>query len=209
MQNAQLKSLLELIVVNTSLHSLWLNTLSYLENCGAKKIALSEHPTEVHVETLKHAAEEFRHAYHLKRQLKKIRGDSLKNYERENLIGGFNTLQYLNKLELVLCRLLKKEYSMRGIELKQAAYHLITYAIETRASSLYPLYQEILNRSNSPLSMKAIIVEEDCHLQDILSILNTIPNCKQLQNYALQIESLLFEKWLVAIKTEILQKLDG
>ena len=52
-------------------HAKWLNTLSFLENCGARKIAACEHPTLVKEEMLKHAAEEFRHAHHLKRQIDK------------------------------------------------------------------------------------------------------------------------------------------
>ena len=60
------------IVKDPLLHGLWLNTLSYLENCGARMIAACEHPTLVKEEMLKHAAEEFRHAFYLKKQLARI-----------------------------------------------------------------------------------------------------------------------------------------
>ena len=67
----QLASVLENIVNDNLLHSKWLNTLSYMENAGAKKISASEHKEEVTLLILKHAAEEHRHAYYLKKQLTK------------------------------------------------------------------------------------------------------------------------------------------
>ena len=65
-------SLLRLVIAHPDLHAKWLNTLSFLENCGARKIAMCEHKTLVKEEMLKHAAEEFRHAHDLKKQLLKI-----------------------------------------------------------------------------------------------------------------------------------------
>jgi hypothetical protein len=68
----EITHLVQHVVAIPSLHGLWLNTLSYLENCGARKIASCEHPTAVKEEMLKHAAEEFRHAFYLKTQLNRI-----------------------------------------------------------------------------------------------------------------------------------------
>ena len=45
----QIESILNRIVASNELHAKWLNTLSYLENCGARKIAACEHPTLVKV----------------------------------------------------------------------------------------------------------------------------------------------------------------
>ena len=41
----RLKNILPHLIAAPSLHAKWLNTLSYLENCGARKIAACEHPT--------------------------------------------------------------------------------------------------------------------------------------------------------------------
>ena len=57
----RLSQLLDAIIPSPDLHAAWLNTLSYLENSGARLIAACEHPTGVKEEMLKHAAEEFRH----------------------------------------------------------------------------------------------------------------------------------------------------
>lgn len=50
--------MLQTIVADPFLHAQWLNTLSYLENCGARLMAGCEHPTLVR-KMFKHAAEEF------------------------------------------------------------------------------------------------------------------------------------------------------
>ena len=95
---------LDLIIKNPHLHGRWLNTLSFLENCGARMIAAAEHPTLVKEEMLKHAAEEFRHALHLKQQLARI-GESYEDYRP--LLGGFSSYRYLKRLDLETSRYLK------------------------------------------------------------------------------------------------------
>jgi hypothetical protein len=58
----ELKSLFTHIVNNDTVHARWLNTLSLMENTGARKISASEDPATVTYIILKHAAEEHRHA---------------------------------------------------------------------------------------------------------------------------------------------------
>ncbi|RYG18235.1 MAG: hypothetical protein EOO07_09405, partial [Chitinophagaceae bacterium] len=60
----QLATLLLNIVNDTPSHAKWLNTLSFMENAGARKISAAEHKEEVTLLILKHAAEEHRHAYY-------------------------------------------------------------------------------------------------------------------------------------------------
>ena len=67
-------------IANEVMHAKWINTLSYLENCGARKIAACENPTLVKEEVLKHAAEEFRHAHYLKRQIARITAEPYPTY---------------------------------------------------------------------------------------------------------------------------------
>jgi hypothetical protein len=67
----QLNTLLPNIIADNELHARWLNTLSLMENTGARKISASEDPTTVTYIILKHAAEEHRHAFYLKKQIEK------------------------------------------------------------------------------------------------------------------------------------------
>ena len=67
-----MQKILTSIVSDNNLHCKWINTLSYMENCGARKISACEQPQTVQLMQLKHAAEEHRHAYYLKKQLLKF-----------------------------------------------------------------------------------------------------------------------------------------
>src|SRR5437868_5371980 len=99
------KELINPIVADPLIHGLWINTLSYLENCGARKIASCEHPTAVKEEMLKHASEEFRHAFYLKTQLARI-DQQYEDYRKESLLGGWAATHYLNALDLQTSRYL-------------------------------------------------------------------------------------------------------
>lgn len=183
-----MKTFLEKVVQTPHLHAKWLNTLSFLENCGARKIAACEHPTLVKEEMLKHAAEEFRHAHYLKRQIPKVSGNPFPSYAPEFLLGGFSTLHYLSKLELFTCRLLQK----RAGEL---TYLLVTYAIEMRAKKLYPLYHEVLRKTRSKVHVKSILLEEEEHLEEMERGLAKHPGGKDLALQVCEIEALLYKNW--------------
>lgn len=191
-----MEELLTTIVQNPSLHARWLNTLSYLENVGARKIASCQHPTLVKEEMLKHAAEEFRHALHFKRQIGKV-SKSLENYALPHLLGGYATLRYLHTLDISICRLLKGERNIPEI-----AYQLVTYAIELRASSLYCLYDKVLRKFDSPIHFKSILFEEAEHLQEIRQAYEALSLKLNYLSHACKLENKIFENWLLFIKLD-------
>lgn len=190
-----MKQLLEAIVACPTTHAKWLNTLSFLENCGARKIAACEHPTLVKEEMLKHAAEEFRHAHYLKRQIGRISPIPLDTYALPSLLGGIKTLHYLPSLDLQTCRYLKS-CTMPPHALKEAAYTLVTYAIECRAEALYPLYDEVLRKASSPVTVKSILLEEKDHLNEMRARLNTLPSGWLHAEAVCHFESTLCNSWL-------------
>ena len=67
-----LQKILNKVVANPTTHAKWLNTLSFMENAGARKISASEDKKNVSLIILKHAAEEHRHAYYLKKQIQNL-----------------------------------------------------------------------------------------------------------------------------------------
>jgi hypothetical protein len=93
--STQLTSLLDTIVNNDTLHARWLNTLSLMENTGARKISASEDPLTVTYIILKHAAEEHRHAFYLKKQLEKVPGIDCPTYAGEYLLAPAYSKYYL------------------------------------------------------------------------------------------------------------------
>ncbi|WP_100934104.1 hypothetical protein [Candidatus Chlamydia corallus] len=185
------KPVLREIVASDDWHAQWINTLSFLENSGAKKISASEHPTEVKEKVLKHASEEFRHAHYLKTQIPKISRTPLPDYSSKNLLGGLLTKYYLQLLDLKTCRVLKNQYYLSGQTLKTSAYILVTYAIELRASELYLLYHNILKNARSKITIKSIILEEQGHLQEMERELKDLPHGDELLGYACQFEGKL------------------
>lgn len=192
----------ESIISSSHKHAKWLNTLSYLENCGARKIALCEHPVYVKEEMLKHASEEFRHAHYLKRQIPRLGPYFFIDYSMPYLLGGTNTLQYLNALDMKACRYLSQK-GLSKADIKNAAYCLVTYTIELRAEELYPLYNEILRLYKSPISVKSIILEEKEHLEEMRMEIAKLKNGSSHSDYICAIESELCFQWLKSLLSEL------
>lgn len=199
-----MEKLLHQIVSNSEIHVKWLNTLSYMENAGARKISACEHKTFVNLIQLKHAAEEHRHAYYLKKQIVKLITDACVNYEPIYLLAPKATMYYLHQLDIQVCRLLKKEFNLEGDDLKYAAYLFVTYAIEVRADKLYPIYQDVLTAHQQKVMVKSIIVEEEGHLEEMISQLKEFHNEWEIYaNQVIQLEEALFKHWVSAIENEL------
>jgi rubrerythrin len=201
----ELNTLLPQIIADEQLHARWLNTLSLMENTGARKISASEDPLTVTYIILKHAAEEHRHAFYLKKQIEKAGEGLCPTYAQEYLIAPAYSRYYLNQLDIDVCRYLKNELKLTGKELRFAAYLLVTYAIEVRADELYPVYQEALEKAGSKVNVKSIILEEEGHLEEMLNQLkNFSPDWEVHANKAVEFESSLFTKWVGALADELL-----
>lgn len=199
----QFEKLLTHIVNTNELHAKWLNTLSYLENCGARKIAACEHPTLVKEEMLKHAAEEFRHAHHLKRQIAKVTANLMDTYQPSLMLGGTSTLHYLTALDLKTSRYLKSLH-LSNLSIKESAYLLVTYAIELRAKELYGIYNTVLHRSGSRVTVKSILLEEKEHLEEMIEGLERIPSSFMYIEHVSAIESDLCKKWLDTVESNLI-----
>lgn len=198
-----LNQLLSKIAASEKLHAKWLNTLSFLENCGARKISACEHPTLVKEEMLKHASEEFRHAHYLKSQITRISTHPLKDYSLPNMLGGFATLHYLSALDLKASRYLLKTQCQNIIE---AAYLLVTYAIELRAEKLYPAYDTILRKLHSKVTVKSILLEEKEHLDEMRKGIRKLPSGEAYAKHICTLEDALYNKWLFALNQDIHKK---
>jgi len=198
----ELQQLLPTIVCSEVLHAKWLNTLSYLENCGARKIAACQHPTRVKEEMLKHAAEEFRHAHHLKRQIVKV-SSMIEDYSSAHILGGTVSLHYLMKLDLVVSRYLSHTIGLSKEAVKETAYLVVTYVIELRAGELYGLYDHALRKVHSKVTVKSILLEEEEHLREMNEELQRIPSGMTYANHACFLEGMLCQQWLQSIANEV------
>ena len=145
---------------------------------------------------LKHASEEFRHAFYLKKQLVRI-DQHHEDYRRSFLLGGWAAYHYLNALDLHTSRYLHR-LGLDVLERKQLAYLLVTYAIELRAQELYPLYQIILKKFQSRVRVQSILLEEKEHLQEMQEALSRVSGAGAYVEKVCRIEADLFAKWLIA-----------
>ena len=200
----EFNKLLSTIINNDQLHARWLNTLSLMENTGARKISACEDPETVTYIILKHAAEEHRHAFYLKKQIEKVKSAECPTYTSDYLIAPKSSKYYLNQLDVDVCRYLKKELRLKGRELRFAAYLLVTYAIEVRADELYPVYQEELDKNGSKVNVKSIILEEEGHLEEMINQLKSFsPDWQLHADRAVEMESRLFNQWVTQLNKEV------
>lgn len=200
----EFNQLLSTIISDNQLHARWLNTLSLMENTGARKISACEDPETVTYIILKHAAEEHRHAFYLKKQIEKIDKNQCPTYSGEYLIAPKSSKYYLNQLDVDVCRYLKKELGLKGSELRFAAYLLVTYAIEVRADELYPVYQDELDKVLSKINVKSIILEEEGHLEEMINQLKTFsPDWQFHADKAVGMETRLFNQWVDQLSTAV------
>lgn len=198
-QEEQLSRIIEKVVVSDDLHAKWLNSLSMMENTGARKISKYEHPVNTTLIVLKHAAEEARHAYYLKKQIGKLT-KGCPDYSYPYLLAPIESHHYLNMLDVEACRYLKNTLHLEGRALKHGAYLLVTYSIEVRADMLYGIYQEALTRHKSKVNVKSIIAEEEGHLAEMERMLVQFhPEWEKLAADVCEIEIRLFNLLVSAI----------
>lgn len=200
-----LKELLEEIVPVPELHAKWLNSLSLMENCGARKISAGEHPQEVDIIVLKHAAEEARHAYYLKSQIRKTGYTGCETYKLLDLLAPIDSYQYLHRLDVAVSKYLKQTCGFSGYDLKYASYLLVTYAIEVRADELYPIYESVLKKEKSTISVRMIIAEEKGHLEEMIAQMLDFfgDDWNKHGDHVLAIEAPLFASWQLAIQSAV------
>lgn len=200
-QTEQLQHVVSRIVPSIDWHTRWLNSLSMMENTGARKISHYEHPVHTSLVVLKHAAEEARHAYYLKKQIGRLDEQACPDYDHAYLLAPLQSAQYLNMLDVEVCRYLKGRLGLEGRALKHGAYLMVTYSIEVRADMLYGIYQDALTRHKSKVNVRSIIVEEEGHLEEMRRMLVLFhPDWEAMAADVCAIEHRLFSAWIDAIE---------
>jgi len=193
----EIEELIRTIVSDDHIHARFLNTLSLQENIGARKISANELPETSTYMVLKHAAEEHRHAFYLKKQIGKLGAERCPTYEPDYLLAPYSSKYYLNKLDMSCSRYLMEHLNLKGAKLKFAAYLLVTYAIEVRADLIYPVYQEILSSMGSKVSVRSIILEEQGHLEEMTAQLRVFSADWELHaQQMITIETHLYKNWI-------------
>jgi hypothetical protein len=194
---------LEKIVTDPTLHARWLNTFSYLEYIGFRKIVKSQEAETLTLATLTHANEEGRHAMLLKRLALRIGGKEFDNYHSNNLLCGEAAEDYFQTLDH-LC-----EASFSGAlsaeRRARLTYLYVTWLVEVRALDVYQQYQAAAQDS----ALKGLLAEEAGHLQHVEARLQGEDPEFATRGKALkEVETELYHRYLRILQNEIFQAVE-
>ena len=155
-----LLNILEKVSSDDSLHARFLNTLSYLEYIGSRKMLKSLPSSIFDKVLLDHVNEETRHSLILKSFAEKLAKKSM-GFEEEELLIGESAKDYFQEVD---------HFSLKfGFNNPVLNYLYTTYAIEQRALVFYSLYNDILKKKGFPFSLSMILDDELKHLDAVFN----------------------------------------
>lgn len=192
-RNAQhetrVRDYLDRTIADKKRHALFMNMLSMLEHMGSRKIMLSQMNRVLTEDSLKHLAEEARHAYYFKRQAERANGGAMDGYFNDNMTSRIPALMYFGRMDAGISKKVGDD----------AAYGWVSLIIELRACWLYHIYQGALDASDYQMSLKSLIAEEDLHLAEMFEMCGD--NVELLQELSAY-ETSLFETLWEALEAE-------
>lgn len=156
-----LRKILARVVAQPQDHGRWLNTFSFLEHVGSRKIMKSQNSKALSLQILTHLSEEIRHSLMLKKMCLRL-NPQLTDYSDDFLIAGRVAEGYFQDLDCAVEQDLAKDFS--GAQLSYASYLYVTWAVETRALEFYEIYESFLSQVQPNLSLKGLLKEEHGHL---------------------------------------------
>ena len=138
-------------------HARFLNTLSMLEHMGSRRIMLTRGADNLDQTTLKHMADESRHAFFFKRQADRFAGRSL-GYVDADMIAPAFARMYFRRLEARIASATRND-----ADPSRVAYLHMSLIVEVRAIWAFAVYQAALDRAEIKLSLKSLLAEEQGH----------------------------------------------
>jgi len=143
-------------------HLRFLNTLSLMEHIGSRKIMASQAKQGLSGDTLRHLAEETRHAYFFKHAAETIARRPL-GYDAGETIAGAAARFYMGRLDAGIAR------DFPGNTVNPLPYLYMSLIVELRAVWFYRLYQETLSEHENMPSLRSVLAEEELHLSAMLA----------------------------------------
>lgn len=152
------KSFLQQVVTKPYQHACFLNSLSYLEYCGFRKIVRSQTTQDMSAAVLAHAAEEARHALFFKTLAMQIGGEVFAVYRIDTLLAQQAVQAYFYHLD---------HHVAAACSQPQHVYAYVTWLIETRAMKVYGAYERVLKEHLPDVSLQPVLIDEAKHLHDV------------------------------------------
>jgi hypothetical protein len=152
------------VVTDDHLHARWLNTFSFLEYIGFRKIVKSQRAEILNRSLLMHALEEGRHALLLKKLAVKLGGQTFDFYRPETMLCPDAAKTYFQELD----HQCDAKFAHLGeLERAKLVYLYVTWLIERRALDVYGRYKTILGDSDVAPKLNALLAEEVGHLRAV------------------------------------------
>ncbi len=190
------KTFFEKIVQHPSAHARFVNSLSFIEYIGARKILKGQRAQDFSLELLSHASEEIRHAQILKRLALRISPEVV-SYQREHLLAGERAEGYIQEVDRAVEEALGKNKTWQN-------YLVTTLVVEERAETFYTEYEKVLAECGYGGILISIVKEEVGHLKKMREWLSqeAIVSEDRLLNLR-KVESNVFDSFLNAALREI------
>lgn len=198
-----LEGLIGQIVADPALHARWLNTFSFLEYVGFRKIVKSQRAEALTAGILGHACEEGRHALGLKKLAMKLGGAAFDSYAPDVLLCGEEAEAYFQDLD----QFCDEAFADRSAEERvRLAYGYVTWLIERRALSVYGVYRNALGDSEIARKLGGLLAEETKHLTDIEAFLQAFdPQFARRSKELEAVETALYEGFLTSLTRALTQ----
>lgn len=166
----RLSAFLADVVADKARHGRFLNTISLLEHMGSQRIMATQSGPAMDEETLKHMAEEARHAFFFKRQANRFSGRDLAYADADMIAPAFARMYFKRLESFIACDVVRDMGA--GQDATAVIYLYMSMIIEYRAVWGFRFFQQALNDAGVRLSLKSLEAEEQAHLshmQDALS----------------------------------------
>jgi len=195
------ENLVARVVADQQLHARWVNTFSFLEYVGFRKIVKSQRAETLSAEVLAHALEEGRHAMSLKKLALKIGGKAFDSYLPEALLCGEEAESYFQTLDHTCDEALQD----LGEEQRAALVYLyVTWLVEIRALEVYSIYGKAVASFGGAQGLEGLLAEETQHLSRVAQDLQKRdPDFATRSKTFSALEAELYEKILSAFEAEI------
>ena len=199
-----LEGLISQIVADPALHARWLNTFSYLEYVGFRKIVKSQRAEVLTAAILGHACEEGRHALGLKKLAVKLGGAGFDSYAPQVLLCGEEAEAYFQDLDQSCDEAFADRSADERVRL---AYGYVTWLVERRALDVYGLYKDALGDSEIARKLGGLLAEETKHLSDIETLLQAADPAFSTRSKEFEaLENSLYEVFLAALTKALAQE---
>ncbi len=165
MRTELLAPLMEKIIRDDNTHARWLNTLSYLEYIGFRKILKSQPASLMNQATLLHANEEGRHALLLKNLCLKVGGEAYDSYASETLLCGEEAENYFQLVDAGAMEILSEIAAHE--KLTRLTYYAVTWLVEVRALEVYGAYMHAMKGAGLASPLSSLLKEEERHLDEV------------------------------------------